>query len=143
MKDLAEVCPLSRGMMLQSLSPSLQEGLRFFRIPVPAASSVHLAVSYPEMGRLWAYHVPRTEQNGLGPLSSPVALDVHERSHQSISARYSAILAQACQHLRLVYRNDVYQAFTYVDHAIHPGSLSALMLADTHFSLRFDEQSSD
>ena len=46
MKDLAEVCPLSRGMMLQPLSIPLQDGLRFFRVPLPAISSAHLAAAY-------------------------------------------------------------------------------------------------
>lgn len=90
MKDPAEVCSLSREMILQSLSPSLQGGIRFFRFPLPTTSLVRLAVSYPWEGRLWVYHVPRTEQNGLGPLSSPVALGVHERPSPSASARYSA-----------------------------------------------------
>src|SRR5262245_4286381 len=35
-------------------------------------------------------------------------------------ARYSALLAQACQHLWLVLYHDVYQEFTYVHHTIHP-----------------------
>ena len=46
MKDHAEVCPLSRGVMFQPLSLPLQESLRFFRIPLPALSSAHLAVAY-------------------------------------------------------------------------------------------------
>src|SRR5207245_2863722 len=33
---------------------------------------------------------------------------------------YGAILAQACQHLRLVAFNDVYREFTCVHHTIHP-----------------------
>ena len=48
MKDLAEVCPLSRVVMLQPLSHPLQEGLRFFRIPLPALSSACLATAYRE-----------------------------------------------------------------------------------------------
>jgi hypothetical protein len=46
MKDRAEVCPLSRGVMLPRLSIPLQDGVRFFRIPLPAASLVRLATSY-------------------------------------------------------------------------------------------------
>jgi hypothetical protein len=50
MKDQTEVCPLSRGVMLpiaQPLSLPLQEGLRFFRPPLPAALSVGLTVHFP------------------------------------------------------------------------------------------------
>ena len=36
-RDREDVCPLSRGMMLQPLSASLQDGVRFFLNPVPAA----------------------------------------------------------------------------------------------------------
>ncbi len=58
MKDLAEVCPLAREVILQLLSVPLQDGLRFFRIPLPTVPLVCLAVSYPISGGLWAYRVP-------------------------------------------------------------------------------------
>jgi hypothetical protein len=78
MKDLAEVCPLSRGMMLQSLSISLQDSIRFFRVPLPALLSAHLAGSFPFREK-YGFPVFRVSNScGLGPLSSPVALDVHE-----------------------------------------------------------------
>ena len=78
MKDLAEVCPLSRGMMLQSLSISLQDGIRFFRFPLPALLSARLAGSFPFREK-YGFPVFRVSNRcGLGPLSSPVALRVHE-----------------------------------------------------------------
>ena len=46
MKDLAEVCPLSRGMMLQSLFSPLQRDVRFLRIPLPAIPLTRLAAVY-------------------------------------------------------------------------------------------------
>ncbi len=55
-KDQAEVCPLSRGMILptrlrsrrsQSLSCPLQTSLRFLRCPLPTAPSVRLAAGLP------------------------------------------------------------------------------------------------
>jgi len=46
MKDLAEVCPLSREMMLQPLSAPLQRGFCFLRCPLPAISLAHLAIAY-------------------------------------------------------------------------------------------------
>ncbi|PJH90468.1 hypothetical protein CVG87_00165 [Pseudomonas sp. WCS365] len=47
-KDHAEVCPVSRGIMFQSLSEPLQPGVRFLCDPIPAQPTVHLAVCLPE-----------------------------------------------------------------------------------------------
>src|SRR5260370_6605727 len=69
MKDLVEVCPLSREVMLQLLSVPLQDGFRFFHIPLPIVPSGRLAVSYPISGGLWAYRVPYESPGGLGSLS--------------------------------------------------------------------------
>jgi hypothetical protein len=49
MKDLAEVCPLSReilGSKVPSLSFLLRGGFRFFRFPVPAVPLAHLTTTY-------------------------------------------------------------------------------------------------
>ena len=54
MKDLAEVCPLSRGVMLQPLFPPLQRDLRFLRIPLPAVLLTRLTAVYRD-----------SEDNGL------------------------------------------------------------------------------
>jgi len=42
-----EVCPLSRGVMLQPLSAPLQHGIRFLPPPLPAAPSARLATRVP------------------------------------------------------------------------------------------------
>jgi hypothetical protein len=47
MIDLAEVCSLSGAVMSQPLSNSLQAGLCFLRAPVPAPSTVNLAIALP------------------------------------------------------------------------------------------------
>ena len=47
MKDRAEVCPLAREVMFHLLSIPLQDGVGFFRIPLPTVPLVRLAVSYP------------------------------------------------------------------------------------------------
>src|SRR5437588_11955877 len=77
MKDLAEVCPLAREVILQFLSVPLQDGLRFFRLPLPPVPLVRLTASYPLAGGLRAYRVPSKSPSGLGSLSSPVPLYVH------------------------------------------------------------------
>ena len=46
-RHLLEVCPLSRGTNLESLSTSLQGGLHLLQHPLPAVSSVGLATSLP------------------------------------------------------------------------------------------------
>src|SRR5262249_2904725 len=51
MKDLVEVCPLSRGVMSQLLSAPLQSRFRFFHLPVPAPLSASLAGRFPLPGR--------------------------------------------------------------------------------------------
>jgi hypothetical protein len=58
MKDRAEVCPLSREVILHLLSVPLQDSFRFFRIPLPTVPLVRLAASYPLLGGLWVYRVP-------------------------------------------------------------------------------------
>jgi len=46
-KDPMEVSPFSRGTMLQPLSASLQDGLRFFHLPMPTILSAPLTVGFP------------------------------------------------------------------------------------------------
>lgn len=44
---LMEVCPLSRGVMSQPLSPPLQRGIRFLHRHLPTSRSVALAIDLP------------------------------------------------------------------------------------------------
>jgi len=60
MEDLTEVSSLLRRVMSQPVSAPLQSGLRFLRIPLPAASWAFLAVSLPLPAMRRAYRVPRT-----------------------------------------------------------------------------------
>ena len=89
---------------------------------IPAPLLVGLTASLPSIQKerygLTTFH--KVNKDGLGALCSPVALGVHDRVAVRPCARYSAILAQACQHLWLVPVDDVYQEFTYVHHTIHP-----------------------
>ncbi|WP_390213572.1 hypothetical protein [Undibacterium danionis] len=50
--DQIEVCPLSRGMMFQSLSESLQLGIRFLYPPMPTPPTVFLTVHLPDYNNL-------------------------------------------------------------------------------------------
>lgn len=71
MKDLVEVCSLSRRIMFQSIFPRLRRDLRFFHIPLPAAPTVFLAVHLPFMAILRAYPVPHVFQSGADLSISP------------------------------------------------------------------------
>jgi hypothetical protein len=55
----------------------------------------------------------------------------HDKERENPCARYSALLAQAFQHLWLVFCDDVYRAFTWVRHTIHPSPVSVSVLTDT------------
>jgi hypothetical protein len=66
-RDHEEVCPISRGVIFQSLSPRLQRGVRFFLNPLPAAPTVFLAVHLPFPAVLRAYPVPHVFLSGADP----------------------------------------------------------------------------
>src|SRR5713101_3467352 len=87
-----------------------------FPTPIPASPLVGLTASLPSFQKerygLTTFH--KVDTNGLGALCSPVALCVHDREDGNLCTRYSAILAQASQHLWLVHSDDVYRKFTYV-----------------------------
>src|SRR5260221_1525264 len=77
MKDQAEVCPLSRGVILPSLFLPLQKDICFFRHLLPAVPLVPLTASYRLFGGQRTYRVRLTYQGGVGPLNSPRAMGVH------------------------------------------------------------------
>jgi len=93
-----------------------------FPTPIPAPPSVGLAAFLPfvrkERYGLTTFH--KIDKDGLGALCPPVVLDVHDRVCLRPCTHYSALLAQACQHLWLAGCNDVYREFTCVHHTIHP-----------------------
>jgi hypothetical protein len=59
------------------------------------------------------------------------SVDAHDKEAESPCTRYSALLAQAFQHLWLVFCDDVYRAFTWVRPTIHPSPVSVSVLTDT------------
>jgi len=59
--------------MFQPVSRPLQAGLRFFRIPLPAAPTAFLAVRLPFPAALRAYPVPPEFLSGADPSCSPAA----------------------------------------------------------------------
>jgi hypothetical protein len=62
---------------------------------------------------------------------STASVPAHDKEREHPCARYSALLAQACQHLWLVFCDDVYQAFPWGRPTIHPRPVSVVVLTDT------------
>ena len=92
-----------------------------FPTPLPAPPLVGLMAFLPfkkERYGLTTFH--KVDKDGLGALSPPGALCVHDRILSRPCTRSSAFLAQASQHLGLVAHHDVYREFTCVHHTIHP-----------------------
>ncbi|SOY85343.1 conserved protein of unknown function [Cupriavidus taiwanensis] len=123
--DQLEVCPLSRGMMFQSLSGSLQPGIRFFQPPIPAQPTAFLAVRLPEQNctraAIRAYHVPHALHDWVRACLFAGGLTTTYSDH---SAEYPAtyLLVSACHQLWHRNTHDVYQQFTCVAHTSQPSS---------------------
>ena len=135
MQDQMDVCPLARGVMLPVGSTPIHP-ITGRRLLLPSSHS-RTSIGSPcgslsLAGDVRGCHVPsQSHTNGLGALCPPVACNAHDKERGSPCTRYSALLAQAFQHLWLVFFDDVYQAFTWVRHTIHPSPVSVLVLTDT------------
>jgi hypothetical protein len=100
-------------------------------LPCPHIYRLALRLTFPHGRRTGLPCSVSITTNGVGALCPPVACDAHDKEARSPCTRYSAVLAQACQHLWLVFCDDVYRAFTGVRHAIHPSPVSVSVLTDT------------
>jgi hypothetical protein len=141
MKDQREVGPLSRGVMLPRLNP--------YPPHYRTAFACSLLLYPPNDGLALRLAFPYGRHTGL-PCSVSVTLgwvrralstgsvNAHDKEARNPCARYSAVLAQACQHLWLVFCDDVYRAFTWVRHTIHPSPVSVVVLTDTSAPHGFD-----
>src|SRR5260370_5391146 len=128
MKDQAEVCPLSRGVILPSLFHPLQKDICFFRHLLPAVPLVHLTATYRLLGGQRAYRVPLRYQGGLGPLYSPVALGVHERAVRRASPRHSAFWLKPVSILGLLWVTTFSKRSHSLTMPLNPRLHSALLL---------------
>src|SRR5437588_9182098 len=81
----------------------------------PHLHRLPLWVAFPMPGEIWVCHVSFLCQSGLGPSLSAGSLDIHDRRTRP-SCTGSVPFGQACQHLWLVGRHDVYQDFAYAVH---------------------------
>ena len=107
-------------------------------LPCPHVYRLTLQLAFPDGRRTGLPCSVSVTTNGVGALCPPVAWDAHDKEARSPCTRYSALLAQACQHLWLVFCDDVYRAFTWVRHTIHPSPVSVSVLTDTSAPHGFD-----
>jgi hypothetical protein len=115
-----------------------------FPTPLPAPLSVGLTAFLPVLRqeRYGLTTFRKVDMDGLGALSPPGALRVHDKVLSRPCTRSSALLAQASQHLRLGAHHDVYREFTCVHHTIHPAP-SPPDAGRYTVASRFECQSSD
>jgi hypothetical protein len=107
-------------------------------LPFPHIYRLALRLAFPRGRRTGLPCSVSVTANGVGALCPPVAWDAHDQEARTPCTRYSALLAQACQHLWLVFCDDVYRAFTWVRHTIHPRPVSVSVLTDTSAPHGFD-----
>ena len=120
-----EVCPLARRVILPRSGATRihpTTGWRsLFPTPLPASPLVGLMAFLPfKKERYGLTTFRKVDKDGLGALSPPGALGVHDRILSRPCTRSSAFLAQTSQYLGLGAHHDVYRAFTCVYHSIHP-----------------------
>ena len=77
---------------------------------LPHAYQLALRLAFPHGRRTGLPCSVSITTNGVGALCPPVAWDAHDKEARSPCTRYSALLAQAFQHLGLVFCDDVYRA---------------------------------
>jgi hypothetical protein len=125
-EHLREVSPLSRRRNVvrgrtHPLSDRLPNGIGLLPHPLPAVpSATPCGGPTPEGGRR-AYHVPRMNHGWFRLCLSAGGSDDDDRGWEIPLYLATYLLVQACQRLWLVGSHDVYQQFTWISHAIHPG----------------------
>ena len=96
-RDHAEVGALAGGVTLKPLSIPLQDGVRFFRAPLPAFPTAFLAIRLPTQSCGWKYGLTLflpSDTSGLDPAYTPVAFT---SAYSELLAEYPAtyLLVQA------------------------------------------------
>ena len=100
-------------------------------LPFPPVYRLALRRTFPRGRRTGVPCSVSVTTHGVGALCPPGAWDAHDKEARSPCTRSSALLAQAFQPLWLVVCDDVYRAFTWVRHTIHPSPVAVSVLTDT------------
>ena len=130
-----DVCPLARGVMLplgrNSYPLHYRVAFASSILPCPHACRLPLRCAFP-CGRRTGLpcSVAVTNEWGRRALSTG-SVCAHDTERESPWARSSALVAQACQHLWLVFYDDVYRACTWGRPPIPPRPVSVSVLTDT------------
>src|SRR5215471_6738236 len=141
MKDQRDVCSLARGVMLRRGSTPIHPITGWPSLLPSSSARTPIGLPYGSRslaGGVRGCHVPSQSRGWVRRALSTGSVHAHDKEGRSPCARYSALLAQAWQHLWLVFCDDVYRAFTWVRPAIHPSPVSVLMLTDTSAPCGFD-----
>jgi hypothetical protein len=101
MRDQGEVCPLSRGVMLQPLSIRLPVGLRFFPHPVPAPPWASLAACCPRRERYGVSTFRLQKHVGLGTCYRPGSMWVTTAHSEHASPASITFWFKRKSHFRL------------------------------------------
>jgi len=117
--------------VLNSYPPDYRMAFASSILPFPHAYRLALRLAFPHGRRTGLPCSVSVTTHGVGALYPPVAWDAHDKERGNPCTRYSALLAQAYQHLWLVFVDDVYRAFTWVRPTMHPSPVSVVVLTDT------------
>jgi hypothetical protein len=118
-----EVCSLARGVSVRSLIPYPSHYKMAFAFSIflyPHLHETFLRSSYLLAGEVWAYHVPRKYQDGLGSACSPMVVVCLRQVNRKHLHPTTYLFGRAFQHLWLYLVNDVYQQFVCTSHIIRP-----------------------
>src|SRR5215471_1328424 len=123
MKDQRDVCSLARGVMLRRGSTPIHPITGWPSLLPSSSARTPIGLPYGSRslaGGVRGCHVPSQSRGWVRRALSTGSVHAHDKEGRSPCTRYSALLAQAWQHLWLVFCDDVYRAFTWVRHTIHP-----------------------
>jgi len=142
MKDQMDVCALCAwgdvACGLNPYPPHYRMAFASSILLLPHTYRLALRLTFPS-GRCTGFPCSVSVTHGwVRRALSTGSVDAHDKEGRSPCTRYRALLAQAWQHLWLVFCDDVYQAFTWVRPAIHPSPVSVLMLTDPSAPHGFD-----
>src|SRR5438270_12949797 len=102
MKDQRDVCSLARGVMLPGGSTPIHPITGWPSLLPSSSARTPIGLPYGSRslaGGVWGCHVPSQSHGWVRRALSTVGVHAHDKDGRSPCTRYSALLAQAWQHL--------------------------------------------